>query len=45
MINDYYMTLMSLKLIRDIALNKGKDISDMNELGDNDVFYLFNGEM
>ena len=44
-INDYYMTLMSLKLIRDIALNKGKDISDMNELGDNDVFYLFNGEM
>ena len=44
-INDYYASVISLKLIRDIALNNGKDISDMNELGDNDVFYLFKGKM
>jgi hypothetical protein len=44
-INDYYATLISLKLIREIANNKGTDISDMKELADNDVFYRFNGEM
>ncbi|MBQ2656971.1 MAG: hypothetical protein IJF87_00180 [Erysipelotrichaceae bacterium] len=44
-INDFYSALISMKLIRDIAQNKHKDISDMNELADNDVFYLFNGKM
>ena len=44
-INDFHSTLMSLKLIRDIARNKGKDISAMDELSDNDVFYRFNGNM
>ena len=44
-INDYYSTLLSLKLIHQIALNKGAEISDMNELEDNDVFYLYKGEM
>ncbi len=44
-VNDYYATLISLKLIREIANNKGTDISDMKELADNDVFYRFNGEM
>ena len=44
-INDYYATLISLKLIREIANNKGTDISDMKELADNDVFYRFDGEM
>ena len=44
-INDFYATLLSMKLIRDIAQNKHRDISDMDELEDNDVFYLFNGKM
>ena len=45
LIHDYHMTLLSLKLIHQIALNKGKDISAMDELPDNDVFYLYHGEM
>ena len=44
-INDFYATLLSMKLIRDIAQNKHRDISDMDELEDNDVFYLFTGKM
>lgn len=44
-INDYYWTLMSLKLIRNIAEEKNIDISDMNELEDNDILYLFKGNM
>ena len=44
-VNDFYATLMSIRLIREIALNKGKDISAMDELPDNDVFYRFNGDM
>ncbi|MBR5341927.1 MAG: hypothetical protein IK151_08405 [Erysipelotrichaceae bacterium] len=44
-INDFYSTLISLKLTRRIAENIGIDFSDMKELEDNDVFYLFKGKM
>ncbi len=44
-INDFYSALISMKLIRDIAQNRHRDISNIDELEDNDVFYLFNGKM
>jgi len=44
-INDFYTALLSLKLVRNIASDKNIDISDMKELEDNDVFYLFKGKM
>ena len=44
-INDYYASVLSLKLIRNIANSKNYDISDMKELVDNDVLYRFNGKM
>ncbi len=44
-INDYYATFLSLKLIHLIALKKNVEISDMNELIDNDIYYRFDGEM
>ena len=44
-INDYYASLLSLTLIRNIADSKNYDISDMKELVDNDVLYRFNGKM
>ena len=44
-INDYIASLLSLKLIHQIAINKGAEISDMDELPDNDSFYLFKGKM
>ncbi|MBQ6333897.1 MAG: hypothetical protein IJI46_02355 [Erysipelotrichaceae bacterium] len=42
---DYDLSIRSMQLIRSIALNKGIDISDMKELPDNDIFYLYKGEM
>ncbi|MCF0111522.1 MAG: hypothetical protein HUJ58_06455 [Erysipelotrichaceae bacterium] len=42
-INDFYLSQLSLKLLRRIADNKHVDISDMKELPDNDFFYLFKG--
>ena len=44
-INDFYLTLISLKFIHAVALNNGVDVSDMKELLINDVFYLFKGKM
>lgn len=44
-INDYYATYLSLKLVESIAINKGLDFSDINYFEDNDLFYLFKGEM
>jgi hypothetical protein len=44
-INDFYCCLIGLKLIRNIALRKDCDISDMKEIPDNDVLYRFNGKM
>ena len=44
-INDFCDCVIGLKLIRNIALTKGFDISDMKEVPDNDVLYLFNGKM
>ena len=44
-INDFCDCVIGLKLIRNIALIKGFDISDMKEVPDNDVLYLFNGKM
>lgn len=43
--NDYYSSYISLRLIKAIATNKKTDISDMKELSDNDVLYLFKGKM
>lgn len=44
-INDFYLSLISLKLIRNIAHEKNIDISDMKELKDNDVLYRFAGKL
>ena len=44
-INDFYCTYMSLKLIVSLANNYGVDISDMKELPVNDRLYLFKGKM
>ena len=44
-INDFYLTVLCLKLVRQIALNKHIDISDMDELPDNDMYYRFNGKI
>ena len=44
-VDDYRASVMGLKLIRQIARNKGVDISDMKELPDNDVLYLYKGKM
>lgn len=44
-IEDYRSCILSLKLIHEIALRKGAEISDMNELEDNDVFYRYAGKM
>ena len=44
-INDFYDCVISLKLIRNIALRKSYDISDMKEIPDNDVLYRFSGKM
>jgi hypothetical protein len=44
-VNDYALSVLSLKLVSKIAENKGIDISDMNELPDNDVFYQYNGKL
>ena len=45
LINDFYASLISLKLIRNIAREHHIDISDMDELIDNDILYRFNGLM
>jgi len=45
LINDFYASLISLKLIRNIAREHHLDISDMDELIDNDILYRFNGKM
>ena len=44
-INDFCDCVIGLKLIRNIALAKNCDISDMKEIPDNDVLYLFKGKM
>lgn len=44
-INDFYASYLSMKLIEKIAINKDIDISDMKELEDNDMYYLFKGKM
>ena len=44
-INDLYASVISMKLMREIAHNKNIDFSDMKELVDNDLFYRFNGKM
>ena len=44
-IEDYRSCILALKLIHEIALRKGAEISDMNELEDNDVFYRYAGKM
>ena len=44
-INDFHDCLIGLKLVRNIALRKDCDISDMKEIPDNDVLYRFNGKM
>ncbi len=41
LVNDFYLSLLSLKLIRNIAETIQIDISDMQELPDNDRLYLF----
>lgn len=45
LINDFYQTLLSLKLVRNIGESLNIDISDMKELPDNDSLYLFNGKV
>ena len=45
LINDFYASLISLKLIRNIAREHHIDISDMDELIDNDILYRFDGKM
>lgn len=45
LINDFYASLISLKLIRNIAREHRIDISDMDELIDNDILYRFDGKM
>ena len=45
LINDFYASIISLKLIRNIAREHHIDISDMDELIDNDILYRFNGSM
>ena len=44
-VNDFYLTYLSLQLVHKIALNKQIDISDMQEVEDNDIFYLFKGKL
>ena len=44
-INDFCDCILGLKLIRNIALAKNCDISDMKEIPDNDVLYRFAGKM
>ncbi|MBR4462352.1 MAG: hypothetical protein IKS51_07220 [Erysipelotrichaceae bacterium] len=41
LINDFYLSVLSLKLIRNIAETIQIDISDMKEVPDNDRLYLF----
>ena len=41
LINDFYLSVLSLKLVRNIAETVQIDISDMQELPDNDRLYLF----
>ena len=45
LINDFCASVISMKLIGQIAKNRNADISDIRELPDNDVFYLVNGKM
>lgn len=45
LINDFYASIISLKMIRNIAREHHIDISDMDELIDNDILYRFNGKM
>ena len=45
LINDFYASIISLKLIRNIAREHHIDISDMDELIDNDILYRFDGKM
>ena len=44
-VNDYYLALMGLKLVGAIADNKKVDISCPNELEQNDIFYLYKGNL
>lgn len=45
LINDYYTSVLSMKLIKNIADNKNISISDPIELPLNDVFYLYKGKL
>ncbi|MBQ6560541.1 MAG: hypothetical protein IJL85_06920 [Erysipelotrichaceae bacterium] len=42
LINDFYLSALSLKLVRNIAETIHVDLSDMKELPENDQLYLFN---
>lgn len=44
-VDDYYASVLSLKLVKAIAENKDRDISDPGELPQNDVFYLYKGKL
>ncbi len=41
LINDFYLSILSLKLTRNIAKTAEIDLADMQELPDNDRLYLF----
>ena len=45
LLNDFCDTILALKFLRNIAIDRHYDISDMKELPDNDVLYLFKGKM
>lgn len=44
-INDFYASIMALKLVHHIAENRKIDISDMDELENNDILYRYNGSV
>ena len=44
-INDFILSILSLKLIHKIAINKNIEISDMKQLPDNDNLYLYDGKV
>ena len=44
-IDDFYLSVLSLKLVHAIAANRNIEISDMQEYEDNDLFYRFEGKV
>ena len=44
-INDFYASVISLKLLKSISENYNHDLSNVKELEDNDLFYLYKGRL